>query len=422
MRPRLGIVDVVGEQLLPAFGRGHDRALRLVQLGEPAHRLAADRLVVAAALQRREQPARAPAFAQRDQHAREAQPAAVVLGMVVEVIPQGDGGRGEITRALRPIGLLQQALGSRRPWAPSLDLQPQRLRAGDPMISMTSPCTRSQPGPMNWPSTRTETSGRRTRRAPPANVSDSPSAPGNSGASATLSAPTSARSERSRPPLPSRSTVRSPAVNRKRGARRPGRSRPCPAGAGGHRPARRRCGCRRASRRPRDDRVGARAQQGVPARDGGIAQRNLHRPIAAEARRQQRDATPRPRRGAHADSPARDQAGSRCAPSRALTVAASSTPAFVNAAAAASAARRSPAGQQRLEAPDGVGRRPADVRSLFVAGQRRLHPVDVAQRAPRVCRARLVAEVLVHERGAPVVARLPQQRAGPAGALGVRAR
>jgi hypothetical protein len=30
--------------------------------------------------------------------------------MVVEVIPQSDGGRGKITRALRSIGLLQQAL------------------------------------------------------------------------------------------------------------------------------------------------------------------------------------------------------------------------------------------------------------------------------------------------------------------------
>ena len=49
---------------------------------------------------------------------------------------------------------------------------------------------------------------------------------------------------------------------------------------------------------------------------------------------------------------------------------------------------------------------------MFVAGQRRLHPVDVAQRAPRVGGARLVAEVLVHQRGAAVVARLPQQRAG----------
>ena len=150
---------------------------------------------------------------------------------------------------------------------------------------------------MKWPSTRTETSGRRTRRAPAANVSDSPSAPGKSGASATVSAPTSARSERSRPPLPSRMTVRSPAVKRKLvlvaqadlagAAQGQGRidARAADADAAA------RAGVLEV------DRVGARAQQGVPARDGGIAQRNLHGTVAAEARRQQRDATPRSARG-----------------------------------------------------------------------------------------------------------------------------
>ena len=52
----------------------------------------------------------------------------------------------------------------------------------------------------------------------------------------------------------------------------------------------------------------------------------------------------------------------------------------------ASAARRSPAGQQRFEAAEGVDGGPAACRSLLVARQRRLHAVEVAQRAPGVSR------------------------------------
>ena len=67
---------------------------------------------------------------------------------------------------------------------------------------------------------------------------------------------------------------------------------------------------------------------------------------------------------------------------RALAVAASSTPAFVTAAAAATRGAALAAGQQRLEAADGVDGVAARGPPLLVARQRRLHAVEVAQRAP----------------------------------------
>ena len=144
-----------------------------------------------------------------------------------------------------------------------------------------------------------------------------------------------------------------------------------------------------------------------------IAQRHLNAPIAAEARGQQRDATPRSARAAHADPPPGDQAGGDAGGARVRRRR------LLHAGLRQQRCRRErgaalAAGQQRFESADGVDGRPPVARSLLVARERRFHPVEIAERAPRVRRARLLAQVFVGQRGPPVIPRAPQQPGGPA--------
>ena len=103
-------------------------------------------LVVAGGLQRRSSPRARPRSPSAMSTRRETQPAAVVLGVGVEVVPQRDGGGGEIAGALRAVGLLQQAIGlalgrarSGRPGA--VVTRPPAAAPRPSRFSMTSPCT-----------------------------------------------------------------------------------------------------------------------------------------------------------------------------------------------------------------------------------------------------------------------------------------
>ena len=403
VRARLGIVDVVGEDLLPPSGGGQHRALCLVELGQPAHGFAADAVVVAAASSGASSP-RAPARLRPARSARSRSGAGCA---------RRRGGSSRWLRARPPRRRNPPPVAPARPppasdrggagAVPSLDLQPEGRTVRDVRpseISMTSPCTRSQPGPMKWPSTRTVTSGLRTRRAPPAKVSASPSAPGNSGASATA-VRADERPQRSgrgrRCPRASRSA--SPAV--KRSAVPPPRPiSPAPrrgSGASTRAPP-----IRTPPREPASSMVipsSAGAQQRVPARDGRIAQRHLHAAVAAEAGGQQRDAPPGSARAAYVDAARRRSGRSRCGRRGRSPSPPPRTPAAASIPAAATAARRSP------PVSSASNRRMASTaaRRLLDRCSSRASAASIRSRspsAPHACaRARLVAQVFVGERG-----------------------
>ena len=326
VRARLGIVDVVGEELLPAFGRG-DAPRPPPRPAPPAGApLRGGWSRRRRGLQRREQPAcRARARPARSARSRNAAGCGGRRGG-----RRGDSAARRRRRQSRPRAAPDRpppadarAIGPWRPAAPSLDLQPQRLGVPDDLDDVAVHEIAAGADEVAVDAHR-DVAVRTQTRAPPANVSDRPSAPGNSGASATASAPTSARSERSRPPLPSSRTVSLAGREPQRGA------------AAEADLARAAQGQRGVDPRAADADAAARAgvlddrSPSAPARSracrrdtAGSRSGTSTRAIAAEARGQQRDAAPGPAGRAHVDSPPRDQAGARCGPAGRCAVAAS---------------------------------------------------------------------------------------------------
>jgi hypothetical protein len=93
MRPRLGIVDVVGEDPLPARGRGQRRAIGLVEIRELAGHLPADGIVGAEGFEGPERGPRRHTITRGDQQPAETEARRAVVWMLFEVIAQGDGRR-----------------------------------------------------------------------------------------------------------------------------------------------------------------------------------------------------------------------------------------------------------------------------------------------------------------------------------------
>ena len=175
--------------------------------------------------------------------------------LVVGVLARGDGAARARRRSDRPPARRgrPRPAGDRSALRSSLDLEPARRC---PATSMTSPCRRSQPGPMKWPSTRTATSGAPLQPDAVARNVRRPGrrCPGSSGSSGTGASPDQRAQAAVEPARSLRAARRrAPAVEPQQVVRARARSRPRRAGAAraGLERARPRGGRRRASRRPR---------------------------------------------------------------------------------------------------------------------------------------------------------------------------